>query len=68
MILQERKDSPYLDKLISLQIFGNLRTLNRFGFLGNQPPSQLNGGGIGVEEVGKGPPSPRASSSTLMAG
>lgn len=65
--LQERKDSPYLDKLLSLWVFENLRTQNRFPLLGDQFPSQLGGNGTRGEEVGKGPPSPRVPPGTLMA-
>lgn len=65
--LQERKESPYLDKLLSLWVFENLRTLNRFALMGNRPPSQLSGNGTRGEEVGKGPPSPTVPPGTLMA-
>lgn len=48
------KKGPDLDKLISLWIFGSLRTLIRSTLLGTQPPPDLLGMGLEGKEIGKG--------------
>ena len=48
------KKGPDLDKLISLWIFGSLRTVIRSTLLGTQPPPDFLGTGLEGKEVGKG--------------